>query len=172
MTFEQIFQHCGLAGSYNLANLPSYAKALIEIERIESLRRNNAKANAVKIQPLGNHGLWLPKKLIIVTTNFNDSVVELNSPIALPEIDPLYDHVLFFNIGANSINLDHKSDNKERYLHSYLASDKKDKIIEAPLGVKMTFSTNEIEFVKRFIRENLAHTKQYHLVVNTPQINV
>ena len=94
MTFKDIFEYFNLTSTYNLALLPQFVKGLLEIHRIEALRKNNRTTNEIKISALGNHGVWEAKRIVLV--GFDDIKLLLQQPelITITEINNVYDHII------------------------------------------------------------------------------
>ncbi len=155
MKLSDIFEYFGLSGSHNLSALPDFARKLIEIHRIECLRRNNHENNLDQIKALGEHPRWASKRIVLAggfDLSFLNRTIETASIV---EIDKIYDHVICFSSQLYSCLPQQDTHTIESYLHKYTSSDKEIKVV-APNGVKVHINQQQREFSEAFIKNYLS----------------
>ena len=162
MTFEDIFEYFDLPKSYNVTLLPLFVKGLLEIHRIESLRKNNRTTNEIKISALGNYGIWEAKRIILV--GFDD-IELLTQPqvIKITEINSVYDHIISID---GDLKLTSGSEEVESYLHTYSdkqSYEKRTKKVNAPAGGRVIITQSDKQFTEEFIRQYLNDYELYLL---------
>ncbi len=123
MRFQEIFQYFNLASSSNLTLLPKFARDLIEIHRIECLRKQNRLNSTDKIVALGDHSIW-PERKIVMIGDFPYFTAESYPNISLTAIDPVYDHIIAFNMNISQFGLNKSMTASECYLHQYSTTGK------------------------------------------------
>lgn len=163
MNFKDIFEYFDLPNSYNVALLPAFVKGLLEIQRIESFRKNNRTTNEIKISALGNHGFWEAKRIVIVGFDGIDFLSQQPQRITISEINSVYDHVIILDV---DLKLSKRTEEVESYLHTYSdkqSNEKRTKKVIAPTGSRVIISKNDREFTEEFIRQYLKDYELYLL---------
>jgi hypothetical protein len=163
MTFEDIFEYFDLPNSYNVALLPAFVKRLLEIQRIESLRKNNRTTNEIQISPLGNHAVWEAKRIVLVGFDELEFLPQQPQRITTAEINSEYDHVISLE---GDLKLTSGSEEVESYLHTYSDKHKnetKTKKVVAPTGSRAIINKGDRQFTEDFIKQYLKEYQIYFL---------
>lgn len=163
MNLNDIFEYFELENTYNNSLLPAFAKGLIEIHRVECLRKNNRISQAIRIQATGNHGIWEAKKIVLIGFEELKPLFAERTAITADQIDKTYDHIISC-LG----NLPFKGDVRltESYLHAYNkgdSNDKKVKTVHAPVGSTVIVEPKHKKFVMQFIQHYLSNYELYFL---------
>ena len=166
MTLNEIFDYFHFERSLNIAKLPDVAKGLIEIHRVESLRKNNRYTKSIKITPLSGKELWPAKRIILIGFEQSDLFSGISNNFQRTSIDARYDHIISLEQELTFLTKLPIPESKEAYEHVYLGANNQERSLRkvyAPSGSHVLVPKKHKQFALTFIKQKLSQYCLYSI---------